>query len=77
MNQYALKLKKKVRIIGGIITLVAGYDYFLDIRKVDGVFDIMGEYKSPKWAISRKVQFSSILFATRAVDFKDKMVLMM
>lgn len=47
MNQYALKLKKKVRIIGGIITLIAGYDYFLDIRKVDGVFDIKGEYKSP------------------------------
>jgi hypothetical protein len=72
-----LKLKKKVRIIGGIITLIAGYDYFLDIRRVDGVFDIKGEYNSPKWAISRKVQFSSILFATKATDFKDKMVLMM
>ncbi|CAD8050952.1 unnamed protein product [Paramecium sonneborni] len=55
MNAYGLKLQKKVQIIGSLISLVAAYDYLIDIRYINKIYDIKQEINKPVLAISKKV----------------------
>ncbi|CAD8143394.1 unnamed protein product [Paramecium pentaurelia] len=55
MNTYALKLQTKVYIIGSLISIAAAYDYLLDVRYINKVYDIKQEINKPVLAISKKV----------------------
>ncbi|CAD8158850.1 unnamed protein product [Paramecium octaurelia] len=55
MNTFALKLQSKAYIIGSLISIVAGYDYLLDVRYINKVYDIKQEINKPVLAISKKV----------------------
>ncbi|CAK72189.1 unnamed protein product (macronuclear) [Paramecium tetraurelia] len=71
MNTFALKLQSKAYIIGSLISIVAAYDYLLDVRYINKVYDIKQEINKPVLAISKKVH------KIEPKKLKDELIVMM